>query len=731
MTATPTNRVAVYGEIDPNLVDGSAIWMQSICQVLASLDGVKVTLLLRRPLEPRRRHLFAELEANPSIELFDSGGSALLGPQEALDMLQSMDRSRDFNVVLLRGQAVLARAARHDGFDGRLWSYAMPGAGMSDKVLRALAARSARILCQTEAAAEEVRATVPDIGDSLLVLPPMVPDSGMSEMPPRRRSAREGSLRLVYSGKLSPEYCWLETVEAFRALREARPGTELHVLGDKVHRPPERPEFHARARRALRETEGVYWHGALPRAAVRGALAEWDLALSIRDPGVEAAWELSTKVLEYGAAGLPVVLNRAPAYERLLGGDYPFFVEGPADADQVLTRASADPALRASAAVRCRAASREFTFERVGARLSIWLSGKPGGKVAVSRAEKPPGEKRESEPPPLMIGTIFGVGVRDRAWLEHRLTLAAAITVPSFLAQDDQDFFWAWFIDPQLDPEVRLSLERLLAPFGGRAFVHPVDGPNSLRLAELARERGATDAAGRVFTGRIDDDDAWSRRCVGMARDRVAAWTVPRRDTPGFGFTFERGLEWVMYDMVDVDVLRRSGKRINREATVRPYTFPFLGTSVFALSSESASLSAFSRGHARMGEVLEEKGFDVDVVVTEKPMWLYCRHKQAESSLQKARSEGLEMTLSDLAREFGIDEARTARYLANADSYGYAVTKRIKRFRPRLERELAQVGQRLEDPATSEAQRAGLQRRRAELTSEVMSMSENVIGEIE
>lgn len=60
-------RIAVYGEIDPNLVDGSSVWMQSVCQVLSSLDGVEVTLLLRRPLEPERRFLLAELEANAGV----------------------------------------------------------------------------------------------------------------------------------------------------------------------------------------------------------------------------------------------------------------------------------------------------------------------------------------------------------------------------------------------------------------------------------------------------------------------------------------------------------------------------------------------------------------------------------------------------------------------------------------------------------------------------------------
>jgi len=370
---TAVRHAAVYGEVDPNLVDGSSVWLQSICQVLASIEGTHVTLLLRRPLELERRFLFDALGAHEGVELVDAERPSLLGPDEALDLLEEMDRERRFDLLLLRGGAVLAEAAGRGAFDGRLWSYAMPGR-IPDETLRAVAARSARVLCQTDAAASELRRIAPGANGLVTVLPPMIPDFAP---PARRDGAGEGSLRLVYAGKLAPEYCWLETVAAFRALRERAPAAELHVLGDKIHRPPDLPDFRDEARRALRETEGVRWHGAVPRSAVPGLLAACDLALSIRDPSVEAARELSTKVLEYGAAGLPVVLNRAPAYEHLLGEDYPLFVGGPKAATDLLTGPALDSETRATAATACQAASREFTFDRVAAMLSEHLPGSP------------------------------------------------------------------------------------------------------------------------------------------------------------------------------------------------------------------------------------------------------------------------------------------------------------------------------------------------------------------
>lgn len=380
MSATPRS-VAVYAEVDPNLVDGSSVWLQSICEVLASIGDVEVTLLLRRPLELDRRFLFYALETHDRVEFVDSGQPSLLDAEGALDLLEGMDRDRGpFDLVVLRGQGVLNEAARRRSFEGRLWAYAMTGRGMPDETLRALGSLSARLLCQTEAVAKELREIAPAANRSILVLPPMIPDFD----PPAERDIAGTPMRLVYSGKLAPEYCWLETVEAFNSLRQERPDAELRVLGDKIHRPVDDPDFHEEAMRTLLGTEGLRWQGAVPRVAVLGLLAECDLALSIRDPAVEAAREISTKVLEYGAAGLPVVLNRAPAYERLLGEGYPLFIDGPNSAADLLTGAALDPQVRKSAAAACHAASRDFTFDRIAARLSEHMPQKAFGQVALS-----------------------------------------------------------------------------------------------------------------------------------------------------------------------------------------------------------------------------------------------------------------------------------------------------------------------------------------------------------
>ena len=59
-----TTRALVYGDIDLNLIDGSAIWLQSVTQALARA-GCAVTLVLKAPVRTGR--LIAPLLAEPGV----------------------------------------------------------------------------------------------------------------------------------------------------------------------------------------------------------------------------------------------------------------------------------------------------------------------------------------------------------------------------------------------------------------------------------------------------------------------------------------------------------------------------------------------------------------------------------------------------------------------------------------------------------------------------------------
>jgi glycosyltransferase involved in cell wall biosynthesis len=82
---------------------------------------------------------------------------------------------------------------------------------------------------------------------------------------------------------------------------------------------------------------------------------------------------VSTKLLDYCAAGVPVLATRTRVQAKLLGDDYPLFVGGPDEAFDVLERALADPDLQQMAVTRTLEAASGFTYERIAASFAPHL----------------------------------------------------------------------------------------------------------------------------------------------------------------------------------------------------------------------------------------------------------------------------------------------------------------------------------------------------------------------
>jgi glycosyltransferase involved in cell wall biosynthesis len=375
-----TSRALVYGDIDLNLIDGSAIWLQSVTQALARA-GCAVTLVLKAPVRTSR--LIAPLLAEPGITVrrpFEEhlleglDGASSLRPPAAIELLTRLDAGQPYDLVVLRGRAVTLAAAKSEAFAGRLWPYltdvpqSVPGLTPDGAAELELIASSARyLLCQTEELRCFLEGSLPAACGKCVLLPPMLAD-----IPAARGASAAGSpLRLVYTGKFAPRWNTLEMTGLPGLLAERGVASELHMAGDKIHDDPS--GYQQRMRTAL-DTEGVTWHGGQSREDAMRLAASCDIGLSWRHPDLDASLELSTKVLEFGALGLPVILNRTPMHEALLGADYPLFAASLADVVDVAAAAAADPALYRRAADRTSRAAEQFTLDRAAERLRGYLT---------------------------------------------------------------------------------------------------------------------------------------------------------------------------------------------------------------------------------------------------------------------------------------------------------------------------------------------------------------------
>jgi glycosyltransferase involved in cell wall biosynthesis len=129
---------------------------------------------------------------------------------------------------------------------------------------------------------------------------------------PRRAFREDGSLRLIYTGALTPTYELDVTVRAVALVAAQRP--DLDVRLDLYGRGDTEP--------ALRELAGelgiedrLTFHGRIPIDDVPAAVARADIGLAPTRLDRFTSITLSTKVYEYAAMGKPVVASRLPMVE--------------------------------------------------------------------------------------------------------------------------------------------------------------------------------------------------------------------------------------------------------------------------------------------------------------------------------------------------------------------------------------------------------------------------------
>lgn len=378
-----TGRYCLYSPADLNLVTGSSIWVQAVAETLHVDEDAEIVLPLRSP--ERRRLITDQLRRLPRVTLVDPRRQepyvtpSGLNTTQALDLIEALDREAPFDAIILRSFQYCLAAIDRPQLRDKLWStYILePERDLSDPVyvrnLTRISDASRYVVVQSEGMRSLLEGAVPMARGKTVILPPAVPPEGSAEAP---AALAPPAHRMAYAGKFHPFYPVPVMIDAFTTLRAEFPDLEFHVLGDQITRSPGLEDWADDLERRLATTEGIVWHGAVARDDVIRILNEGGVALNLWDYRHGSRMNdlvVSTKLLDYCLAGVPVILNRTAAQEQILGSDYPLFVRG---ADEVLSRIRAvlsDPDLHRSVAKRCRAAIAPFRYPAVYAGLAPYL----------------------------------------------------------------------------------------------------------------------------------------------------------------------------------------------------------------------------------------------------------------------------------------------------------------------------------------------------------------------
>jgi glycosyltransferase involved in cell wall biosynthesis len=377
-------RVLFYSPANLNVIDGSAIWVEAVAATLVAGPDVWLTIPLRAT--ERRTLITDALRRLPRVEVlpletFRRTARFPLEIERALDWIEQLDADEPFDLLLLRGFELCRAAIGRPRLRDRIWSaYILEPERDTESPshladLGRIARHSARVVSQSEQMQAATEELVPDARGRIILLPPAIPSSV-----PRADPARVVR-RLLYTGKFHPFYPVPDLIDIFDRVRADHPDLTFHLGGDKIWRTQD-DTVYADALESRVKVPGVVWHGGMSRASVANLLASGGIALSIWDYRYGSHWNdlvVSTKLLDYCAAGLPVILNRTEAQQSILGADYPLFVDSIDEVEALVRRLLEDEVLYRTAAERCWTSTRAFTYEAVHERLAPYLDAvKPG-----------------------------------------------------------------------------------------------------------------------------------------------------------------------------------------------------------------------------------------------------------------------------------------------------------------------------------------------------------------
>lgn len=326
-------KVAILAEQNFNLIDGSTIWLLNTCKMLSELKGMQVYLLsahhVTNPI------LLNEVPASvrfcDPIEL----GLTRLGPENLEAALSHWDSAANgIDRVFVRGDAFLNCLLDMKKWSGRVVAYApgvVPRLGTQEK---SWLAKARGLRAPLVVQSEQAKGVLESLGDypaaCIHVVPPVV---FPVQQDPHRRSGDRTTL--CYSGKIDKEYGLDWIADVAQEIEGSKTKRVMMIAGKDTNR-SKHPAFFARMDKLHQradETDGaeLIWRTHLPSSQAKLLMAESDFGFCLRSERYADVMEISTKVLEFCALGVPPILNDTELNRSFMGADYPYFLKAGAD----------------------------------------------------------------------------------------------------------------------------------------------------------------------------------------------------------------------------------------------------------------------------------------------------------------------------------------------------------------------------------------------------------------
>lgn len=368
--------ILLYGDIDLNFMDGSAVWLISMAQMLTINPNVEVDLLLKA--NEKNKHLIQSVKKIPNIncipasEAMNSNSSNRLTVTEAVKFMRSLEKRKKYNLVIVRGFELVLEVMKYEEFKDITVPYLTDfkhderSTKKERENLKKVYHHFNFMFLQTNETKRALKKLINVTGDKIRILTPMIPE------PIKQPDFRNKHYRLIYSGKFHKDWYTEEIIKASKKLTLLDNRIQTKFVGDKFQDVLREKENQIRIKRELEETESIDWVGAVSREKCQELIESSDIGISWRSAFLDNdnSVELSSKLLEYGRLGKPAIVRRTKMHEELLGKDYELFVDTEEEVIDKVLNIFQNEDLYYEAAQKIYNASLQYTFRAVYERLS-------------------------------------------------------------------------------------------------------------------------------------------------------------------------------------------------------------------------------------------------------------------------------------------------------------------------------------------------------------------------
>ncbi|MEE3950647.1 glycosyltransferase [Peribacillus frigoritolerans] len=381
-------KVLLFGFIDMNSMDGSAVFLSSLASTIALDSNIEVDLLLASPV--KRDILIQPLEKfdnitilNPFVDpFFNAAGDEWVKKGvidfDVAEMLISHYWSQnDYDWLFVRSIETVEKIVKHKQIIKNTLVYATGLTHIGQDVneekfesIKNIYDQCAYFLCQTEEMCEFVIEilNLNKEKNKVSLLTPMIPNVESAEGQTRLKN------KLVYTGKFDQDWKTIPIITAFKELKREIPNLSLDVAGDKFKWVKDDFQFKEEAAYLLKNTDGLTWYGALTRENAQQLIVNSDIGITWRSEEMDSSLELSTKLLEYGILRKAVIMNPTKMHMKLFGEDYPLYAVTEKDFRDAVKLALCNKDIYEFAAQRMYQVSRQFLFSEAIKKLQgpLW-----------------------------------------------------------------------------------------------------------------------------------------------------------------------------------------------------------------------------------------------------------------------------------------------------------------------------------------------------------------------